>query len=233
MDGDIGGAWFVWTFREAVAATGAHRSATQAAAFYQRMADEINAACARGALACRSERHSLTPILQRRHWVPFLATLWPAARHLMASPMHSSGGLMVAMGKPEALAVAQDFVHQPLAASRAEVPAAQPVEAVITVYQWLVPPASALAAMAWVLATPWPRRVVTPAQAGLWCLGALLLVLVMSRLVLLALIHVSSWPPALEVRYLAPAQPLWLCWVGIGWVLLGWQLKSKVSRSLP
>jgi hypothetical protein len=45
-DRQIGGGWFMWALRDAVAASGHAPSARSALACYRRMADEINAACA-------------------------------------------------------------------------------------------------------------------------------------------------------------------------------------------
>ncbi len=47
---DYAGAWFMWTMREAAAKAGRMGSATEADAFFQRIADEIKVARARGAL---------------------------------------------------------------------------------------------------------------------------------------------------------------------------------------
>ncbi len=47
---DYAGAWFMWTMREAAAKAGRMGSAPEADAFFQRIADEIGAARARGAL---------------------------------------------------------------------------------------------------------------------------------------------------------------------------------------
>ena len=47
---DFAGAWFMWTLREAAAQTGHMESAPQADAFFQRIADEIAGARARGEL---------------------------------------------------------------------------------------------------------------------------------------------------------------------------------------
>jgi hypothetical protein len=50
---DLAGGWFLWIFREAAAAAGKMKSAPQADAFFAVIAEEIEAACARGELACR------------------------------------------------------------------------------------------------------------------------------------------------------------------------------------
>ncbi len=53
--------WFMWALRDAVAQAGHGKSAREAMEFYQLLADEINAACDRGAIACDPPRATLMP----------------------------------------------------------------------------------------------------------------------------------------------------------------------------
>ena len=53
--------WFMWALRDAVAQAGHGKSARDAMEFYQLLADEINAACDRGAIACDPPRATLMP----------------------------------------------------------------------------------------------------------------------------------------------------------------------------
>ncbi len=58
--------WFMWALRDAVTAAGHTKSAKDASRFYKRLADEIDAACADGRLAClSSHRATLAPPF---HW---------------------------------------------------------------------------------------------------------------------------------------------------------------------
>jgi hypothetical protein len=57
--------WFVWAFRDAVAAAGHYRSAPEAMRFYDELAREINAACASGRVPCGPPRATLMPVF---HW---------------------------------------------------------------------------------------------------------------------------------------------------------------------
>ena len=60
---DIRGGWFMWAIRDAVELAGHWRSAPEAQAYLARVADEVNAACDDGRLACGPKRASLTPPL--------------------------------------------------------------------------------------------------------------------------------------------------------------------------
>jgi hypothetical protein len=54
--------WFVWALRDAVVAAGHYQSATDADAYYRRLAEEINAACDSNTIPCRERRDSLAPV---------------------------------------------------------------------------------------------------------------------------------------------------------------------------
>jgi hypothetical protein len=56
---DIPAAFFIWAFRDSVAAAGYYKSGPEALRFYQKMGDEIDAACDSGKLNCRQRPNSL------------------------------------------------------------------------------------------------------------------------------------------------------------------------------
>jgi hypothetical protein len=64
---DIPAAFFIWAFRDSVAAAGFHKSGTEALQFYQKMGDEINAACDSGQLNCRKKP---SPLISSSSLVP-------------------------------------------------------------------------------------------------------------------------------------------------------------------
>ena len=57
----------LWALRDAAAAGGRHRSAAGARAFYRQVADEIDGAVARGAIASSGNTGGILPPLERRH----------------------------------------------------------------------------------------------------------------------------------------------------------------------
>lgn len=69
---EIGGGWFSWALRDAAAAAGYFNSGIQSAAFFQRLADEINAACEAQRLDCLEERVSLMPRWRREYLLPVI-----------------------------------------------------------------------------------------------------------------------------------------------------------------
>jgi hypothetical protein len=65
--------WFGWELRYAMTAAGYYGSAAEAMRFYDRLADEIDAACDRGKIACLAPRATLLPPFQGEY-------LWGAFR---------------------------------------------------------------------------------------------------------------------------------------------------------
>lgn len=60
---EIGGGWFMWALRDAVAAAGHARNAGEAMAFYRRLAEEVNTACDSGRIPARGRRAGFLPPL--------------------------------------------------------------------------------------------------------------------------------------------------------------------------
>jgi hypothetical protein len=65
---DFSGGWWMWALRDAVAEAGYYRDAPTAAAFYQRITDELQDACESGRLTCRSSAIPFMPHLTEAQW---------------------------------------------------------------------------------------------------------------------------------------------------------------------
>ena len=72
---EILSAWFLWAFRDAVAAAGHYRTARDARDYYTRLADEIDSACASGALRCLPPRATLAPPFRAEYVADALHTV--------------------------------------------------------------------------------------------------------------------------------------------------------------
>jgi hypothetical protein len=77
-EGEIGGGWFMWAFRDATARAGYYASGTKAMQFYRQLASEIDAACEKHQLDCRSARASMLPPWQPGYGKALLATFLKA-----------------------------------------------------------------------------------------------------------------------------------------------------------
>lgn len=227
MDHEIAAMRFVWILRESAAAAGHHRSARDAARYYQRVADEINAACASGRLDCRSERHTLAPPFTREHRRLMPWALGVAAGAALTLETHTTVARMGALGTPEELKAAEAFTHQRITPANAAVPPVRGYEALIGLWRLVLPIAAAAALAVWLWCAPRALRpgrcdAATATPRTLWWMATLLLVLVLMRLALMAVVHVSSWPAATTVRYLSAAHPLLVVFIACA-ATLGWQ----------
>ncbi|HEX4181826.1 MAG TPA: hypothetical protein VHY34_01050 [Caulobacteraceae bacterium] len=66
--GDYAGGWFVWAFRDAVAAAGHYRTERDAAAFYDQITREVQAACRNGRLTCERSLIAYLPPMTMDQW---------------------------------------------------------------------------------------------------------------------------------------------------------------------
>ncbi len=117
---EMGGGWFMWALRDAVASAGHASSAREALAFYARIADEVNAACDRGELDARPRRDSFVP-----PWRPeFTAGLRREVPRALQYFVSFEGGSAFApgsLGTAAELKLFSDLTRWPLAPS-AEAP---------------------------------------------------------------------------------------------------------------
>ena len=84
--GEIGGGWFVWALREAAWKAGEHSSPERARAFFDRLAAEVEGACASGALHCRPAWMRGLPRMTRSQFAPLPRLLGAAAGLLLLEP---------------------------------------------------------------------------------------------------------------------------------------------------
>jgi len=73
---EIAGGWFIWAFRDAVAASGHYSTASAARDFYAQLAKEINEACDNGKLICRQKRDTLAPELTAKRMPDLITAFW-------------------------------------------------------------------------------------------------------------------------------------------------------------
>ena len=90
--GDIAAGWLQFALRDAASRTGRYRDARTAAAFWTRVADELNAACEAGRLECLPERHTMTPPGVGR-FLPEVLRRLPGGLAFLASSVDSSPAL--------------------------------------------------------------------------------------------------------------------------------------------
>ncbi len=85
---EILSAWFIWAFRDAVAAAGYFKSAKQADLYFSQLAIEINASCEQQTIPCRDARSTLFPVW-RGH---YLRDAWHASLDIFSTLMGLTNG---------------------------------------------------------------------------------------------------------------------------------------------
>lgn len=210
--------WFLWAIRDAAARAGRHDSPAAAAAFYTRVAAEINAACADPAARCEppgSGLHAkLTPERAKR-----VAAQWARNIAYAASFPHFSAYSSRSIGTNEEMQPFRTMTGWPVAPVDSDPPGGARVAVLHAIGRAAgrIVPLLSLAALAlWLRACleAWTRRAAGP----LTIVPAAALVLVLAVTGVVALVDVLAFPAG-HMLYLAPAsEALWLflCATGLG-----------------
>lgn len=210
-DSGIHGGWFMWAFRDAVAAAGYHSSGTAAANYYRRLATELDAACDDGRLACSAKRLSLMPPWHEEYNYPFLRTFTHGVAYLArlegfnAKPDPSAGD-------ESSLKLFRIMTREslsPLQTGRNRLKL-DLLGWLGIVYKVAVPFLSVVAAIGYFISAIliYKKHVI----AISWIISTSLFIAVAVRLVMLSFIHVTSFP-AIIPQYLAPCYPLLLMFI--------------------
>lgn len=83
-DGELRAAWMVWLLRHALAVAGQYRTGPAAAAYYDRLASEVNAACDSGRLRCGPRRSTFLPPFRTEYIPTAVTAAWLFLRHVVA-----------------------------------------------------------------------------------------------------------------------------------------------------
>ena len=233
-ESDVRGGWFVWALRDAVCISGHCANGAQAMAYYRRLADEINRACAGGALDCYPERASMMPPWHSAYFRPMLHSFVRALALTLdfrgiEVDVHQSqgrgsnlvifrdltrGGL--APLPPDAVRNGTDHAFASLllpAQAKANRTRVRALARIASVYVWLTP-LLALVGLAGLVGLV-RRQVQHRRWSVLLGMEIALLLALGARWATLALIDVTSFP-AVNRLYVAPAVPLALAIMVIG-----------------
>jgi hypothetical protein len=111
--GEIPAGWFVWALRDAAQTNGHYTSPEAASSFFGQIADEIEAACARGEFECKSHLIAEMPAVGWREIAAGLAKHWPSAYEAALRP-NLPRQLIGTSGSPESVKAAVRFLNHPL-----------------------------------------------------------------------------------------------------------------------
>ncbi|HTL68172.1 MAG TPA: hypothetical protein VL200_10960 [Lacunisphaera sp.] len=109
--GEIGGGWFMWALRRAVDDTGHVHSGAEAAAFYRKIADEVNAACDSGKVDAGARRSGFLPPLNGENLGRFPASLWNSIHMLTTFDAMDAWPQSAGAGSPEELELIRDLTR--------------------------------------------------------------------------------------------------------------------------
>lgn len=233
---EIGAGWFMWALRDAVIKAGHGNSGADVAAYYRRLAAEINDACARGLIKAGPRRSGFLPPLRPEHLEPFKQSARSALTMIVAFEQ------MTVRSAPSVGSDADLAFFARLTRGRLSPPAdgreptAQPVwlestrldllDTIRRCYATFAPWAGAASALAllaaWAVAA-FRRRLPYFAIAGIGLAGSPL-----ALAVIVALIDSTSFP-ALNTGYLSGSYGLWLLFLFAGWLALAEALRRPAK----
>jgi hypothetical protein len=212
QEGEIAGGCFMWALREAAARAGHHASGGEAMAYYRKVGQDIDAACANGKLECLPARASMVPPWRSEFNRPFLETLARAPGFLAgfagitASPQPSRGS-------QASLALFRDLTHNRLAPIGTTPESGFMIavlNACVSVFQKTMPLLALLALAIFFLKTVLNMKART--LSDLWIIEAALLTTILARLVILSIIEVTAFP-GIDPLYLSAAYPVLIAFV--------------------
>ena len=202
---EIRGGWYQWALREAATRSGYYRSASVTQAYWQRVADEINAAVDSGRLAGGNRRHGFFPVWQDAYLRPLAISWFKALDLIVRFTDFSPRGAVSEGSKSDILAHAKFLNADPVIEPRAASIKSHIRTIFHRVFSLLGWPLTILALFATgiVIRRSRSHHYARPQVAvllSLWGGAAALLLIV-------ALVHVTSFS-ALTGSYLGPVAPL-------------------------
>jgi hypothetical protein len=219
--GEFSAGIFVWVLRDAAAAAGYHKTPRDAADFYGRVAREVSAACASGALECSRQ---LVPLMPQASWEQlseFPRRLVNALRFVFLTPLSVDAG--PSWGNEELFERSLRFLNHPVHTKNSDIPARLaefPPERrqmfsrgvrtiVIDYYNVILLPILAAGLVLFAAASLKYWRVAAFNLS--YVLAGAAWLLVVSRVGLIVLLEITAFPTALNLPYLMSAHFLTIC----------------------
>jgi hypothetical protein len=231
------GSYFVWALREAAEFTGHMTSAAEAQRFFGQLADEIDGACD-DALPCVAPGFASMPPLARIDESRIVSSLHQATTYLFSFDVAEPSGSPRTSGSEEewaAMTAPLRGVGGTLAdyqeAERRAVDRQQLVAGLTDVYRWAARLGALPALLGLALALRRPGR---PTRRPTLALAGVMAVAVGSRLLLLAVVDMTSFRAATWGMYILPGVEFLLVLLVLGWWSLGVAVRDwlTVRRSV-
>ena len=231
---------FYWALRKAAWYEGVYDSAQKAQAYWQQVADEINALCDAGQLAANGpKRVGTTPPIRAEYIAPVLVegvrSFFYSLTFQDCAPYDAVNR---SIGLPEDLAVWETYLGDTAndaAQAGTDLPYYSPIQKLVytgmQAIQWLyaigLPVAFVAALVLQVqrgiqLLALHKQKAIQPGQAMLWVLLLGLLAMALLRCFMIAFVEVASFNIGTYVMYLSTVHPLLLLFSGAG-ILTQWR----------
>lgn len=225
---EVPAGWFVWELRDAVSLAGQDGSAVEAMRFYDRLANEIDAACDSGRIECLPPRATLLPPFRREYLWGALQSGEAAARVLFTMG-DGDVGSTPSVGSQQEVDAISDIIGGDV--SPASTPVVQGTQVKIAGVlasgcAMAFPFLAILGAAGLLLAILFQRQ--RPIPASLLALGLGSAVAVITRIALLAYIDASSFPAA-TLLYTSPASPFVIIFMVVG-MYSAWSFILRVDQ---
>ncbi len=124
---DLPAAFFIWAFRDAVTSAGYHRDAAETLAYYRRVGEELDRACAAGQLDCRPRVTSLMPPWRSEYTAAAWPTFWRLLRQTVAlAPFAATSEGWLSRGDTRQVQLFEAVTGERLLSSRRDVLAMVP-----------------------------------------------------------------------------------------------------------
>jgi hypothetical protein len=224
---EIPGGWFMWALRDAVAGAGHATTGAEAMAFYQKIADEVNAACDDGRLAAGPRRSGFLPVWNSAYWPPLRKSFARASAFFLTLEGFTAQSAP-SSGPPGNLIVFSDLTRERLSPmpdaprpppqqrwlDRVRVPV---LAALGHAYEVLIVPFAALAGLAWVVAT---GLEIKRRRVSFWLvLNAGIVVAIGAMTAINALIDATAFPSIATGAFTA-CYPLYFLFLVTAWLQL-------------
>ena len=231
---------FYWAIRRAAQYEGIYDTAAGAEAYWQTVADKVNAACEDGTLPTRSGRRSGTTQPIRAEYV--LPTLQESVRSLgwvLTFQDCAAYETQRSIGTPEDFAQWSGYLHCGLngaAEAGKDTPYYSPNQKLVfglfgalrLVWAFALPVCFILAVLFWLRALPASVRAARKCFTALvpWTLQTLLLFMAALRCGMIAFVEVSSFGIGTSTMYLATVQPLLVLFTALSFVWAAQQRRN-------
>jgi hypothetical protein len=125
---DIPAAFFIWAFRDSVAAAGYYQEDGQSAlSYYQRLGNEIDQACAEGTLDCRPRVTSLVPTWHQDYNTLFFPTFFKVLRRALSfEDFSASTENKISKGSLETIQIYETVTGEKALTSKREILGTEP-----------------------------------------------------------------------------------------------------------